>query len=325
MSFKDIKGQEKPINFLKESIKGDYLAGAYLFLGPDGVGKAMVAKTLAKALNCLEEQADACEKCPSCIKIEKNQHPDVHFVASIGEEDDEQVEAIKIEDIRLLQRQINLRPFEGKKKVFIINNAHQMTAESANALLKILEEPPKNSLIILISSKSTRLFKTIVSRCRMIKFSPLPRKELEVALKNEYHLAPEQAHFYSFFAEGRLGMALALKDTNIFNEKNLVIDQFISVNHASLDNLAAKDKESLRGYLNLLVVWLRDIYLLKSGLPHGEIINLDRKEELLKLMGNYSFSELDEALKFISRALLYLEQNVNAKLIFANLKSYMKG
>jgi len=324
MSFKDIKGQEKPINFLKESIQYQHLAGAYLFLGPEGVGKSMVAKTLAKVLNCLEEGLDACETCPSCIKIEKNQHPDVHFVASVGDED-EQGEAIKIEDIRQLQRQINLRPFEGRKKVFIIDNAHQMTAESANALLKILEEPPKNSLIILISSKSTRLFKTIVSRCRMIKFSPLPRKELEVTLKDEYHLVSEQAHFYSFFAEGRLGTALALKDTDIFNEKNLVIDQFISANNASFDNLAAKDRESLRRYLNLLVVWLRDIYLLKSGLPYAEIINLDRKEQLLKLMGNYSFSELDEALKFISQALLYLEQNVNAKLIFANLKSYMKG
>ena len=325
MPFKDIKGQDKPINFLQESIKQQQLAGAYLFLGPDGVGKAMAAKILAKAVNCLEAESDACEKCSSCIKIEKNQHPDIHLINAGNPEDDEETGAIKIEDIRQLHREINLRPFEAKKKVFIIDNAHQLTAEGANALLKILEEPPKNSLIILISSKFSRLFKTIISRCRIVKFSTLPRKELEATLKNEYHLLYDQAHFLAYLAEGRLGAALSLKDTDILREKNMLIDDFVAADSSHLDHLAAKDRESLRRYLNLLAVWLRDIYLVKSGLPHAEIINLDRKEQLLKLMSHYTYSELDEALKFVSQALLYLEQNVNAKLIFANLKGILKG
>jgi len=324
MSFKAIKGLDQPINFLQESIKQQQLAGAYLFIGPEGVGKAFVAKTLAKVVNCQEESFDSCDKCSSCIKIEKNQHPDIHFINPGGIDNQGDSELIKIEEIRQLHRDINLRPFEAKYKVFIINNAHQLTAESANALLKILEEPPRNSLIILISSKFNRLFKTIISRCRIVKFSPLPRKELEAALRSEYHLLSDQAHFLAYLAEGRLGSALALKDTNIFAEKNELIDEFLS-SGSNVDQLATKDRESLRRYLNLLAVWLRDLYLVKSGLSHAEIINLDRKEQLLKIMSHYSYSELDEALKFVSQALMYLEQNVNAKLIFANLKGILKG
>src|SRR4030043_1660216 len=110
MSFQEIKGQDKPIEILKNYIGLSRLSGSYLFLGEEGVGKKLAAKTLAKALNCENATLDPCDKCASCRKIEKNQHPDVHFL------DTGATDSIKIEYVRQLQKDINLKAYEGKKK-----------------------------------------------------------------------------------------------------------------------------------------------------------------------------------------------------------------
>lgn len=314
MSFADIKGQVSPIGIIKEYIKQPSASRSYLFSGPDGTGKRLLAKTLSKALNCQAQTIDSCDRCPSCLKIEQNQHPDVHLI------DDRDSNSIKIEDIRTLQKNINLRPYEGRKKVFIIDNAHNLTSEAANALLKILEEPPKDSLLILVSSKITLLFKTIVSRCQILKFYPMERIVLEALLKNDYGLDDSLAHFLSFFSEGRLGFALKLKDTDIFKEKNRIIDEFCIKKKSGLNNFAVIDKQEFRDILNILAAWFRDIYLLKSGLPCRQLINLDRKQDLVRAVELYSFLRLDEALNCLSDSLLRLRQNINVKLLLSNLK-----
>lgn len=317
MSFSDIKGQARPIEIIKEYIKQPSVSRGYLFTGPDGIGKRLLAKTLSKALNCQTQTIDSCDKCPSCLKIEQNQHPDVHLI------DDSDSNSIKIEDIRTLQKNINLRPYEGRKNVFIIDNAHNLTSEAANALLKILEEPPKDSLLILVSSKIALLFKTIVSRCQILKFYPMERVLLGDILKNDYGLDDNLVHFLSFFSEGRLGFALKLKDTDIFREKNRIIDEFCIKKNSPrghLNNFAVADRQKFRAILNILMTWFRDIYLLKSGLPYRQLINLDRKQDLAEAARTYSFFKLDEALNCLSASLLRLEQNINIKLLLSNLK-----
>jgi len=312
MSFKTIKGQDKALNILKGYIQQSRLGGGYLFAGPEGVGKRLVAKTLAKLTNCLEEGIDSCDECSSCKKIESNQHPDVHIIESADAQ-------IKIEFIRQLQREINLRPYEGRKKIFIIDNAHRLTDEAQGAILKILEEPPSNSLIILISDKPSLLFKTIISRCKILIFSHLPRVELKEILKKDYSLDNSMAHFLAYFSEGRLGSALRLKDTDILRQKNRVINNFVFSRKPVLDNLSAQNREEVRGYLNILATWFRDIYLIKIGMPHSEIINFDRKDELLKLMSRFSFSDLNEIMDSISDSIFYLERNINIRLLLYTL------
>lgn len=312
MLFNSIKGQDKAIQMLKGYIEQSKLTGGYLFVGPEGVGKKLIAKTLAKAINCLEDGPDGCGECISCKKIENNQHPDMHFIEHEGDE-------IKIEYIRNLQREINLRPYEAKRKVFIIDNAHNLTAEASNALLKILEEPPKSSLIILISDKPAVLFKTIISRCKILKFTPLARPALKSILKNDFSLDEFTAHFLAYFSEGRLGKALKLKDTEIIKEKNLIIDKMALSLGPNFDNLSFQNKDDFRSGLNILAAWFRDIYLVKIGMPHSEIINLDRKEELLKARDKFSFSDLNNILYSISNSIVYLGQNINNKLVLYNL------
>ncbi len=329
MPFSVINGQDRPIEIIKEHISQSRLAHAYLFSGPEGVGKKLLAKTLAKAVNCLKLDNDSCDTCPSCLKVDKNQHPDVHFLDDGIVEDSlalVQVDAksVKIEAIRNLQKEANLRPYEGKIKVFIIDNAHNLTPEAANALLKVLEEPPKHSLIILISSKTSVLFKTIVSRCQIIKFCPMQRGALSGILKKEYNLDDNFAHFLSFFCEGRLGLALKLKGTDIFSEKNKVIDEFCMAHNFESAGIPVQNRQDMRSILNVLAVWFRDIYMLKSGISFMEVVNIDRKDELLKASSNYSFDKLNQALFLISDSVTKIEQNINIKLLLANLKLAMQ-
>jgi DNA polymerase-3 subunit delta' len=317
MSFKDIKGQDKPIHILQGYIEQSRLEGGYLFIGPEGVGKKLVARQLAKQLNCQEDSLDACDRCASCMKIENNQHPDVHVIESVESE-------IKIECIRQLQRDISLKPYEGRRKVFIVDNAHKLTPEAQGAILKILEEPPKGSLIILITDKPALLFKTIISRCKVLKFFPLERTGLKEILRKDYGLDNNTAHFLAYFSEGRFGCALRLKGTDALGEKNRIIDKFIlSHKPYNLENLPIQNREDVRNYLNILAAWFRDIYLVKIGMPYSEIINFDRKEELLRFMGHFSFLDLNEILYSISNSISYLERNINVKLLLYDLRSLL--
>lgn len=313
MTFKDIKGQEQAIQILKSHIDHSRLASAYLFVGPEGIGKCLVAKILAKVLNCLKTTSDSCDACASCLKIEHGQHPDVHII-------DNQDAEIKIEDIRELQSKIGLRPYEGRYKVFIVKNAHNLNSASANAFLKTLEESPPHSLIILVTEKPALLLKTIISRCQIVRFYPLKRHEVEEALRRDYGLKDNLAHYLAYFCEGRIAHALRLKDRDMLEEKNRVIDEYTFLKDPRREIQAVQNKEAMRDSLNILAAWFRDIYLLKSGVPHSELINLDRKNELLKIMQHFSFLDLEDRINFISEALFYLGHNVNIKLLQSNLR-----
>ncbi|MDI6758477.1 MAG: DNA polymerase III subunit delta' C-terminal domain-containing protein [Candidatus Omnitrophota bacterium] len=312
MSFQNIKGQDKTLELLKEYIKKDNLQGGYLFTGPEGVGKKITAKETAKVINCMEVAFDACDTCISCKKINKGTHPDVH----IFEEEDSE---IKIEYIRQLKKEMWLKPYEAKKKVFIIDNSHRLNYSSSSALLKILEEPSSDTLIILVSSKPSLLFRTIVSRCKTLKFSAFKRAELEGILKNDYQLDDARAHFLAYFSEGRLGFALRLKEANIFKKRDETIDKFCFFSGRRPQDLFAENKEEAAVSLNILVSWFRDIYMIKAGLPQQELINLDRAQDLLKTMNRFSYLQLNEILNTVSSSALYLEQNINLKLLFSNL------
>lgn len=312
MSFKNIQGHARSIGILKRYLEDSRLSGGYLFTGPEGIGKKLVALTLAKALNCSEGKADSCDACVSCGKIDRSDHPDVHLLASGDDE-------IKIEAVRQLQKELSFRPYEGKVKVFIIDNAHKLTADAANCLLKVLEEPPKQSLIILISDKPALLFRTIVSRCKTVKFSSMPRKSLEQALSADHGLDAGMSHFLAYFSEGRIGSALSLKDTGIVQKKNECIDKFILSDAGLLERSSKQERQELKRQLGIIATWFRDIYMLKIGMPHQELINLDRKDELLRSMGKFTFDEIDDILQSVSDAVLYLDQNINSKLVMQTI------
>ncbi|MCX5697770.1 MAG: DNA polymerase III subunit delta' [Candidatus Omnitrophica bacterium] len=330
MAFSNIKGHDKVIERLKGFLRENRLAGAYLFAGPKGIGKALMALEFAKAINCEKGSPDPCDSCVSCVRIDKNAHPDVHII-------DPQDPEIKIEYIRQLQKEINLKPYEARKKIFIIPAAEQLNSASASCLLKTLEEPAPNSVIILVTDKPASLLKTIISRCQIIKFSAILPGYLERLLNTDYRLEPQAAHFLAYFCEGRLGHALLWKDSDILVAKNAIIDSALSpkassgdyalaieklspVSGANSRNRLEQERGALRSYFNILASWFRDIYLLKAGIPSGGLINLDRKDELRRVAGKVKFSDIENALQQISSSLLCIEQNVNTRLLLTHLR-----
>jgi DNA polymerase-3 subunit delta' len=329
MIFDDIIGQGKALDRLKAYVDSQTVDGTYLFTGPEGVGKALSALIFAKALNCATPGAYGCEVCVSCRKIDKGAHPDIHVVdsgdgpdAAAGPADDGSVQ-IKIAAIRALQEDINYRPYEGRKKIFIINNAHQLNLESANAFLKTLEEPPRDSVIILITDRPALLLPTVLSRCRIVKFYPLARSVLKDTLMARTvggaSFEAAQAHFLAYYSEGSLGVALKLQAQGLFEQKNRIIDLFCSIGAQTDDPVSLASRQDLLTSFNILVSWFRDIYMLKAGVAGKELIHADRLHELGSLAQAYSFADLDRILSLLSDSVLHVGRNLNKKLLVSNV------
>jgi DNA polymerase III subunit delta' len=214
MSFNDILNQAKAKEILAGQIKQNKIAHAYLFLGNDGVGRKKTAMEFAKVLNC---QGD--ENCQSCRKIDKGIHPDVQLVdfewqARFEDKDLQLQKSIKIDTVRELQKRVNLKPGEGKWRVFIIEPAEKITLEAANSLLKTLEEPPAWTLMILLAKNKENLLPTIVSRAQVINFGPLDTKDIRDFLITKYGTDKEKAETLAVKAEGSLGAAVRLLESD---------------------------------------------------------------------------------------------------------------
>ena len=317
MAFKDLKGQDKAIELFRNSVNRDRLAHAYLFFGPAGVGKGLFAKSLAKLLNCekpLKEKGlvvDCCDECVCCRRIDDFNHPDVHWIRSQA-----QSKRISIDAIRTLQKEISLKAYEGKFKVFIIEEAHEMTAEAANSLLKTLEEPPRGSLLVLTSNNLGRLLPTIISRCQVVKFYLLEYERLKQILIEDYRVKTDNAHFLSIASEGRLGQALDLKEKDSLNKKNRLIEQVCRSERrfSSNDIFNIKDKRGLAIQIKYLLNWFRDILIFKAGVAASSVINADRIEKIEARANSFSFQQLEQIITKIDQAHRLIEQNVNPKI-----------
>jgi DNA polymerase-3 subunit delta' len=256
-----------------------------------------------------------CEECPSCRKIEGGNSIDVHVLSCPAGE------TIKIEDIREFIAQVQLRPFEAQKKIFIIKNAENLTPPAGNALLKTLEEPSATSLIILTTSAPSNVLGTIQSRCQPIHFFPASRGKLANFLQKDYDIADEKALFLSAYSEGCLGQARQLQEKDFLARKNEIINEmvFSPLNNEYLKKILA-DKEQVREVLFVLWSWFRDVLLLKQGLSPEDVIHVDRKGDLQKISDNFTDDELSAVLDQIVKAIQLLNDNLNIKIALILLK-----
>ena len=295
------------------------MAHAYLFIGPQGVGKFETALQVAKLLNCenfsKESGNDPCEMCSSCRRIDVGNHPDVHILSCPPEE------TVKIEDIRDLIVQVQLKPFESQRKIFIIRDSETLTLEAGNALLKTLEEPSPMSLIILTTAVPERNLGTIRSRCQPIYFFPTSRGRLADYLQNDYHITKETAAFLAAYSEGCLGRARHLQEGDFLKRKNEIIEQmiFAPANEAYLKKITA-DRELAREVLMVLWSWFRDALLMQQGLSEAQVIHVDRTRELKKMALTFGHEELDAILRQIIKATQLLNDNLNVKIALILLK-----
>ncbi len=271
MSFEDIKGQEDAVRRLKNAVLNNKAAHAYIFAGPRSSGCLLMARNFAKALNCVSSDNAPCDTCVSCVKIDKGAHPDVRILAP-GSEDG----GITVDQVRSIQSEIILKPYEGSHKVFIIEDAHRMNIAAANSFLKTLEEPPPDSILILITERPSDLTPTIVSRCQIIR--ALPVKSAAAA--------PEQ----------RDGILAKFAD-----------DKYI-------ESLNLNDKKSLLEDLSVLAGWYRDILVYKTTGKRDLVINSDRLDDIGARGRLAGTGEILTILENILKAREEIENNINPKL-----------
>jgi len=246
---------------------------AYLFSGMEGIGKRLVAQNMAKVLNCLTGEGDACEQCSSCQRIAKGIHPDCMLITP-------ESEAIKIQQIRELQRTIAFKPYEARWRVIVVDGAEQMTREAANAFLKTLEEPPSWTTIILVATTVDDLPPTVYSRCQRIRFNPLHQDEVREILA--HHLHEEEIQILVPLSGGSPGRALRMNRDDIERARKALILAFSpSLRqrlHLAQEFAQREGKGSI--FLEIIEGWIRDLIVYRETGEGERLLNRDCAEEI---------------------------------------------
>jgi DNA polymerase-3 subunit delta' len=316
-------GQTRAVSLLQYSLKAGALAHAYLFVGPQHIGKMTLALNLAQALNC-EAIERPCLECTSCIKIAKGSHADVQIIGLTQNDDAAEAKLIGIDQIKELQHSANLPPFEGKHKVFIIDGAELLSIEAANCLLKTLEEPADKVTFILLTVNDRLLPATVVSRCQCLDLLPLSTAEEATALREKWSIEPERARLLAGLSHGCPGWALsANRDDGLIQQRNEELNRLNGIIKADYEErfayvaqLAARFSQNRSAVYDVLERWLdywRDLMLVKLGF-YDMITNIDRKDELIEIAGSYRLAQIKAFIESIKSAAVQLRQNVNTRL-----------
>ncbi len=316
-------GQTRAVSLLQHSLEAGTLAHAYLFVGPEHVGKMTLAINLAQALNC-EAAERPCLECPSCRKIAAGGHADVQVIGLARNEDEAEAKLIHIEQIKEIQHSANLPPFEGRRKVFIIETAELLSLDAANRLLKTLEEPPERVTFILLTVNDRLLPITVVSRCQRLELPPLSINAAASALADSFNIEPERARLIAGLSHGCPGWAIAANSNDILlQQRNKELNRQLEIINADYEDrfayaaqLAARFSQNRGAVYEVLDLWLdywRDLMLVKLGC-YDMITNVDRKDELVELATSYRLDEIKSFIDAIGSAALQLRQNVNARL-----------
>jgi DNA polymerase-3 subunit delta' len=333
MPFTDILAQDHIIDHFKLAIKSDHLSHAYIFIGQDGVGKTLFAKEFAKALNCKNNGNDSCNACQNCIRIEKHNHPDVFWT-----EREEKAKFIKIENIRNLQNSVRLSPLESDYKIFIIKEADRMNEEASNCLLKTLEEPSPNTIIILIAKSMTPIKETIRSRCQIIRFQPIPIHIIENQLTGKSDADANKIGWISRFCNGSLGNALHLLDDNHYeinkdivarmtapDMDNLVFAEEVIDSYLNVGDSLEEKRQILKSILHCILQLYRDLLIVKVMNGHDaqqekmSLFNAGSEDTLQKYANYLTKEQIMYVIDEILESIKYIDFNLNINLLVENI------
>jgi len=273
MGFNEIKGQDRVVKILRQAINRNHIAQAYLFQGPDGVGKKKAAICFAMALNCRTSHDDPCGSCISCRKIREGIHPDITVVKPDKGE-------IKIGVMRDLISGMVYRPLEAKKRLIIIDEAERLNLSASNAFLKTLEEPPVETVIILISSNPDMLPQTVLSRCQKVSFGIIPIPVITEILINERGYSRSSAESIASLSGGSIAKALSLSSDEVQQVRRDIVRVITKIYNArerrfDLEESFSKNEEKFYDALYWLYTFFRDVLILKNGGNSTLLINKD--------------------------------------------------
>ena len=333
--FEKIIGQDLAKKLLEGSIMANRLPSAFLFYGPEGVGKRTFALHVAKAANCSKVEHGYCEECFDCKAVNNLTHPDLRLVFPVRNAGSleglptpelyDKQGTITINMVRILRKEASLKPFQKGKRIFVVLNADRMNQEASNAFLKLLEEPPADTLVILTTERPNFLFATVRSRCQMVMFSRLRADDIEDALVEKMGAERNRAHLVAALSGGSLGWAeKMLKD--YADEHRLKMFDFI-LESSPQDDLAVLDfsremvDESLvYETLDVLQSMCKDLLATKMG-TQKTLINIDQHKLLEKGAARMTCEEIYDIIYGIEDAFSDLNKNVNSRLVLFNLLS----
>jgi DNA polymerase-3 subunit delta' len=315
--FAEILGHERVVEVFRRSLQSGKTAHSYVFEGPEGCGRRKTALAVIQAIFCSAAGSDSCGTCPSCRKVESGNHGDIHFIEPLPDKRD-----ISIDQLREMQRELALRPYEAPRKACIIEPAERMSVNAANSLLKTLEEPPGNAIIFLLTENADMLLPTIRSRCQLIRFSPLSPEHVALLLERG-GMEPESAALLAQMSDGSMQRAQGLDDDSLATRRDLLLrhltgmtaERIVTVFNAS-EELAGSRDEALET-LDMLLSFFRDMIHLAAGC--GDILNTAIRPALESFVARLG---LDRALRHandIIETRSAVQRNANVKLALDQL------
>ena len=320
MPFRDLTGHRRLLELTARAALRGSLPPSLIFAGPEGVGKRQAAVALAQLMNCPTPAGpDACGTCPSCSRIARGVHPDV-LVIGPGE-----TGSIRIEQARDAIDRSAYRPFEGKRRVVIIDDADAMVPEAQNAMLKTLEEPPQGSTFVLVTSRPDLLLPTVRSRCLRLRFGTLAPSEIAAVLESRHGYAAAEAHAAAAAAGGSVGRAIDGSSDSYAEAREAAAALLTGVGSrqdprsrleaARVLTGGSGDREEVGRRLRAAASLLRDLGVLLSRADERGLANADLKPLLTRLAKSYDGDRTLRAFSVIERALEALDRNASPKIV----------
>lgn len=312
---KDIVGNQIIKNHFLTAIKNNKVSHAYIFEGDKGSGKKLLAENYIRMLQCENPDAsgEACGKCQSCIQMDHKDHPDVIWVSH------EKPNTISVKDAReQIVNSVDVKPYKGPYKIYVVDEAEKMNPQAQNAILKTIEEPPAYSIVMLLTANRGAFLPTILSRCVLLDVKPVEQKRVKHYLEEVYKIPEEQADFFSRFSMGNIGKAINLSGSEGFVElKNHAIDLLKHIYELNIYELADKVKDfkdwknEIGDYFDIMVMWYRDLLLLKSCDDKKSLIFLNEYDSLRRQCDKLEYMGINAIFEEIDLARSRLFSNVN--------------
>ena len=316
----NIVGHEHAINTLRRALVAQRVRHAYLFTGPEHIGKALLAQRFAQTLLCTgggdahNAPQNPCNACLSCRKVMHGNHPDVHYISRPPDK-----QFILIEQVRALQADAARKTLEGRRNIFIIQGMHEMNVQAANCLLKTLEEPEPDVVLLLTAPDPGLLLPTILSRVQQVPMQLLTTKQIKSALEDRWHVEPDEASLIAALAAGRMGWAVqAVEDEDMLAERQAQLETLAKLSTAGkvqrfdVAQRLSADSDKLHGILELWLLWWRDMVLAANNCL-DLIVNVDMQGIIQNQAAKVGAAESQRMVRAILGTMEALDQNVNAR------------
>ena len=316
-SFKDVVGHKDILKYISSAVENNRVSHAYILNGERGSGKKMLANLFAMTLSCETGDNEPCGKCHSCKQAESGNHPDIIRVTH------EKPNSISVDDIRTqVNNTVDIKPYQGPYKVYIIPQADMMTPQAQNAILKTIEEPPSYAVFLLLTENAETLLPTINSRCVMLKLRNIKDTLIKKYLMENLEIPDYKADMCTAFAQGNMGRAIMLANSDHFNEiREEAVQLLKHISEMELNEIVAAVKNisvyklEITDYLDIIMIWYRDVLLYKATKEIDKVVFKDQLQSIKEQARKSSYEGIELILESLEKAKARLKANVNFDLV----------